>query len=613
MNGELSKRTPAWVKSRWAKVLAGLVLALAVLALLAPYFLNVDRYRGTISDLISMQTGRKVTLGTLRATFLPRVGFSVDGFRMANPPGFAQGDLVAAREIRGALAFWPLVLRRELRLISLELIQPNLMLLEDDRGRDNYTFPSRRPASAAASPGGPKGEGATSGAVVLRVDQVTMSDAGVFYGTVDRRGRPSATVNVTGLNMELRQLALQPLRVREWEADARLGGAQLVLAGWNTPVSFDSGSVTLRAGKLESSFTVQFGRAARINGTLNVPNVESAVPQFDLKTDELDLSALLAGASPETPAARGAGANSAATPAAGVRAAAAPATGPSRLVAQGHLAAERIRQAPYTAGPLTADLRVYTDRTEIWPFTLRFADGNVQLTARTDRRQVPERFSANVQVRDVNTGRILEASPEMRGKFAGTAELDLQLVGSLGAQFARSVTGTGQFTIRNGRIAGFNLTGAAQSLANLAGVSGDTPFTRIAGDLNIRNQRITSQQIHMDSPRGTLDIRGSCGFDGSLDYEGQMIAQIGADSAPASGSSARDILSGVIGGAIRGRVGQGQVTVPFVLRGTMQQPQLRPGRAVPSFTRPTQPNQPAQQPSQPQENKGFTFPNLFGR
>jgi hypothetical protein len=266
-------------------------------------------------------------------------------------------------------------------------------------------------------------------------------------------------------------------------------------------------------------------------------------------------------------------------------------------VAQGHLAAERIRQGPYAAGPLTADLRVYSDRTEIWPFTLRFAGGAVQLTARTDRRQVPERFSANVQVRDLNMEQILEDSPQLRGKFAGTAELDLQLVGSLEPQWASSLTGNGQFAIRNGRIAGFNLTGAAQSLADLAGVSGDTPFTRIAGDLNIRNERIASRQIHMDSPRGTLDLKGSCGFYGSLDYEGQMIAQLGGGPAPTSGSSVRDILAGVIGSAI-GRAGQGQVTVPFVLQGTLQKPELRPGGAAPRFTKPAQPTQPAQ-PSQP--------------
>jgi uncharacterized protein involved in outer membrane biogenesis len=612
MSSNVMKQTPAWMKSRWAKIMAGLMLALVALALVLPYFLNVDRYRAPISDLISMQTGRKVTLGRLRATVLPRVGFSVDGFQMANPPGFVQGELVSAREIRGVLAFWPLVLRREFRVTSLELIQPRLTLLEDDRGRDNYTFSSRAAAKPAPEPGG-KDSSQPEG-VALRMDLVTLSEAGVFYGTVDRRGRTSATVDVTGLDVELRQLALQPLRVREWQADASLGGVQLTLAGWNAPVSFDSGTVSLLEGKLESSFTMQFGRAGRIQGTLNVPNVESAVPQFDLKTEELNLDALLAGTATESPAgARGTGAAPAAGAPAAARAAAA--AGPSRLIAQGHLAAERIRRAPYTTGPLTADLRVFTDRTEIWPVTLRFAGGAIQLTARTDRRQVPQRFSANVQVRDLNTGEILGQSPELRGKFAGTGELDLQLVGSLGPQWARSLTGTGQFAIRNGRITGFNLAGAAQSLTRLAGVSGDTPFSKLDGDLNIRNERITSQQIHLDSPRGTLDLRGSCGFDGSLDYQGQMIAQLGGATPQASGGSARDIISGMIGGAISSRVGQGQVTVPFVLRGTLQQPQLRPGSTLPRFARPTQPSQPAQpaQPSQPQEGQGFSLPNLFGR
>jgi uncharacterized protein involved in outer membrane biogenesis len=601
------------MRRRWVQALAGLVVFLIVLALLAPYFLNVDRYRGTISDMLSMQTGRQVTLGTLRATILPRVGFSVDGFRMANPPDFAQGDTISAREIRGVLEFWPLVLRREVRVTSLELVQPKLMLLEDSRGRDNYTFSSSAPAS---SPRDVSKEGdAPSGSVALRIDQVTLADAGVFYGTLDRRGRPSATVDVAGLNMELRQLALQPLRIREWEADARLGGTKLTLAGWNSPLNFDSGNFTLREGKLDSDFTVQLGEAARINGTLNVADMENPVPQFELKTGELNVDALLAGVSEQPAAGRGGGGNAPGAPSARAASGAAPATGPSKLVAQGRLTAERIRKAPYTAGPLTADLRLFTDRTELWPVTLRWADGAVQLTARTDRRQVPQRFSANIQMRDVNTGRILESSPEMRGKFAGTAEMDLQLVGSLGDTLARSITGSGQFAIRNGRIMGFNLTGAAQSLANLAGVSGDTPFTVISGDLNIRNQRITSQQIHMDSPRGTLDLRGSCGFDGSLDYQGQMLAQIGGQAAQPSGNSARDIISGVIGGAIRSRIGEGQITVPFVLRGTLQQPQLRPGRTAPSFARPAQPSQTTQpsQPAQPEENKGFTFPNLFGR
>ena len=126
MSGELARYAPAWLQTRWAKILGGVLAALLLLAVIAPYLLDVDRYRGRISDIISLQTGRKVTLGRLHAAILPRIGFSVDGFQMANPPGFAQGQLVRADQIRGALAFWPLVLRRELRVISLELVEPQI-------------------------------------------------------------------------------------------------------------------------------------------------------------------------------------------------------------------------------------------------------------------------------------------------------------------------------------------------------------------------------------------------------------------------------------------------------------------------------------------------------
>jgi hypothetical protein len=432
-------------------------------------------------------------------------------------------------------------------------------------------------------------------------------------------------VHVSNLNVELAQLALQPLRIHDWQADARLGGTKLTLSGWNTPLLFDSGAVTLRDGKLDSSFTVQLGQAARLQSTIIVPDIENAVPQFTVKAEELDLNALLAGTAEPLPA-RGRNSNPGAPPGlarpraaappgpappAAVIAAAASIPGHSRLVAQGHIAAERIRQGVYTAGPLTADLRIYNDRTEVWPFTLRLAGGAVQLTARTDRRQVPQRFSANIQVRDLSAERILENSPALKGKFAGAAELDLQVVGSLETRWTESLTGYGQFAIRNGRIAGFNLTGAAQSIANLAGMSGDTPFTRIAGDLTIRNERIASRQIHMDSPRGTLDLKGSSGFYGSLNYEGQMIAQLGGSDSSAAGS-ARDILSGILGSAVARNIGPVQISVPFTLRGTWQKPQLRPGRTAPKFSRPAQASQ-SPPPGQPQETSGRSFPNLFGR
>jgi hypothetical protein len=58
----------------WAKIVLGMLVFLIVLALALPYFLNVDRYRDTIASAIEAQTGRHVTLGKIRAKFLPGVG-----------------------------------------------------------------------------------------------------------------------------------------------------------------------------------------------------------------------------------------------------------------------------------------------------------------------------------------------------------------------------------------------------------------------------------------------------------------------------------------------------------------------------------------------------------
>ncbi len=105
----------------WAKIVLGLFVFLLVLVLGLPYFLNVDRYRDSIASEIEKQTGRHVTLGKIRATFLPGVGLVVEDLHIGNPPGFPEGDVVSAGAIRVNLAIAPLV-HSTIHLNSLELV-----------------------------------------------------------------------------------------------------------------------------------------------------------------------------------------------------------------------------------------------------------------------------------------------------------------------------------------------------------------------------------------------------------------------------------------------------------------------------------------------------------
>ena len=652
-------------QSHLLRIGAGIAAILFLAALLAPYFLNVDRYRPNIVAFLAAETNRPVVIGELRARLLPAVGFTADGFHLGNPQGFAPGEFISAAQVRGTLAFWPLVLRHDLRIKSIELIRPRLALLEDARGENNYTFPSALAAtpksSATNSPepkGGPHSARETR---TLLIDRMTLRDAEVIFGGIDESGTVSATVDAQGFAVTLRHLALRPMLVRDWLVDAKLGGARFTLAGWDGPVAFHSGTATLRGGDLESAFSADFGAAARLSGTFSVADVEHAVVKFDLKSDDVDVDALIAGAtakpaatskaaatlsSPVAPAPFGnahagniptgniptgniptgdagpaaphvfdttrAGAVNHRTPTAGplpvsprvsppispVAKTATAAASPlgSELLAEGHLAADRIRSGAQLAGPATADLRLYSDRMEIWPVTVRLGGGALQLSARTDRRQTPQRFSINVQARNLNLGQIVVTSPALREKFAGTGELDLQLFGSLDEAWQKSLLGKGQFAVRNGRIAGVNIYDATQSAAEVAVARGDTTFTAITGDLTIAAQRVGSSDLHLGSPRGTADLRGTCGFDGSLSYAGQISTPPSPESAPATSGGNRAKLA-------HNTPAQNKNVVRFLLHGTLENPQLLPSRTKINFVAPP--------PGAPAGKKPDSFPNLF--
>jgi hypothetical protein len=265
-----------------------------------------------------------------------------------------------------------------------------------------------------------------------------------------------------------------------------------------------------------------------------------------------------------------------ASPPAGAAASAPPAK--SELIARGHINIEKITTKPYSVGPANVEIRVYTDRAELWPISIGMYGGTLQISSRVDRITDPARFTANVQMRNLDVAKVLEANPAARGKMDGTGELDLQLLGNLSDAWKKTLSGTGKFAVRNGHLPGVNLAGAAESVAKMAGVGGSTPFTVLEGDLTIADQRISSKQIHLDSSVGIVDLRGSVGLDGTLDYQGS--ATVNPAAALGTGK-----VGSVVGGLLGSRVGK--ITVPFALSGTIESPKAEPGKGVPSFGAPS--------------------------
>jgi hypothetical protein len=371
------------------------------------------------------------------------------------------------------------------------------------------------------------------------------------------------------------------MRMHDWQAESNLSSVTLALSGWKDPIAFRTGQFTLSAGKLDAQFVADLATAADIKGTMNVPDFEHPQVNFEMSSAQLNIDKLIdvAGSGPSGPGATTPQPPKPAPSAPGKAPANAPAPAPkSELVARGHINVEKITTKPYTVGPANIEIRVFTDRAELWPISIGMYGGTLQISSRVDRVTDPARFTANVQMRNLDVAKVLEVSPSARGKMGGTGELDLQLLGNLSDAWKKTLSGTGKFAVRNGHLPGVNLAGAVQSVAKMAGVGGDTPFSVLEGDINIADQRVNSKQIHLDSSAGIVDLRGSVGLDSTLDYQGSVT--VNPSSALGSGA-----VGGIVGGLIGSRVGK--ITVPLALGGTIESPKVQPGKGVPSFGAPS--------------------------
>ncbi len=137
-------------------------------------------------------------------------------------------------------------------------------------------------------------------------------------------------------------------------------------------------------------------------------------------------------------------------------------------------------------------------------------------------------------------------------------------------------------------------------MENLAYLWKDFIISRIC--LVWRTSWWASNRIHVDSSSGTVDLRGSFGFDQTLDYDGQAVLM---KSAGGSAQNPAEAVLGVFGGVMKQTVGR--ISVPFAIRGTFSDPRIQPGRGLPGIQT-ASPSEAA--PTQEQQKKKGIF-DLF--
>ena len=239
------------------KVLFALLLLLVVLVaaiLVAPSFVDWNGQKGRLAAQFKDLTGRDLTIaGDVSLTLLPAPALSAEEVSLANLAGASAPEMARVRRLDLRIALSPL-LRGDVQVESLVLVEPEILLEVLPDGRHNWDLSPADPASAAKAeqPAESSEDVATGDSISapqIRLDQVTLRRGRIIYR--DDLGEE----RIDDLNADISAASLDgPF---DFEGSAEFGGS---------PLEFD-----IRLGRLPKK------GAAPLNITLGLPGVDTAL------------------------------------------------------------------------------------------------------------------------------------------------------------------------------------------------------------------------------------------------------------------------------------------------------------------------------------------------
>src|SRR5262245_30708138 len=142
---------PRWIKRALAGVAAVLLLGIVGVVVLTRT-IDSDRYVRLAAEEVRRATGRELQIrGKVGVSFFPELEIVAEDVSFANTPWGSRPEMVRVKRIEGAVALLPL-LRRQIDLTRLELIEPDLLLETDPKGVGNWVFHPAAPGTQSAEP-----------------------------------------------------------------------------------------------------------------------------------------------------------------------------------------------------------------------------------------------------------------------------------------------------------------------------------------------------------------------------------------------------------------------------------------------------------------------------
>jgi uncharacterized protein involved in outer membrane biogenesis len=182
-------------------IVGGLIGLLVVVALAAPFFVDLNDYKAEIAAKAKEATGRDLAIdGDISLSILPTPGVVIHGLRFGNAPGGSQPDMATLDSATVKVAIMPYLTSNTVEVEEIVLENPTFVFEKLKDGSGNWQIAPQAAAPEAGvtpEPSAPPAEGESPMAVVIK-------SASIEGGTLIYRDLAAGTEQkVENLNIDL--------------------------------------------------------------------------------------------------------------------------------------------------------------------------------------------------------------------------------------------------------------------------------------------------------------------------------------------------------------------------------------------------------------------------
>lgn len=255
-------------------------------------------------------------------------------------------------------------------------------------------------------------------------------------------------------------------------------------------------------------------------------------------------------------------------------------TGKTAVTVTGEIAVGRMQVNDLILDNLKSGVTFRDKLLTLDPLSAGVYNGKLTGSATVNMKTEPAVFNLNTHLDKIESEQLLAATTPLRKVVTGplTAEAKLQFSPKPGEDFARTLTGTLQFQLAQGKLLPLNLFGEMNALGKflkpLNANAANTPFLGMKGQFKLNNGAAETDDLRLELDRGAALITGSLNLvDQTLNL--RMLTTLNKQFSDEVGGTK---IGGFLSAAMASP--KGELLMPSLVKGTFSKPIFGPDAAA---------------------------------